>query len=67
MKHDSTKHTGKATKDYLVTVEVRMKVPAIGEPIAKQNAIVACLDPESVARLGVEWLGQDVVCCVEDK
>ena len=51
---------------YLVTVEVRLRVPAVDEEDARLNASIAVLDGASADRLQVEWLGQDVVACTED-
>jgi len=53
--------------EYLVTIEVRLRVTAANPTDAKLNASVGILDGESGERLGVEWLGQDVVSCEEDR
>ena len=53
--------------DYLVTIEVRLSVPAKNADDAKINASIGLLDAASAERLGVEWLGQDWVSCEVDE
>lgn len=53
-------------RDYLATVEVRVRVKAANEHQAEMDANFGVCDDATAERLGVEWLGQDVVSCVPD-